>query len=180
VPRQTRRFPPSSIRSTDSSPSCAPPQRACATLCAATWQWHDNPEPSSTALEALACLVVPFGVLHATSDAAPRPLVVGGSSSGKQRVNEQPSEPSQAWAAIGVRRDAGAVHGDVQRGALRKRFAPTWIDFFTTTRSHYGCEPWKRWPAAEVRRFDDLSRPPTVKPARGRRGMAGSIRVPSR
>ena len=42
----------------------------------------------------------PSEALHATIDAAPCPLVVGGPSNGKQRVNEQPSEPSQTWEAI--------------------------------------------------------------------------------
>lgn len=59
--------------------------------------------------------------------------MVGGSSNGKQRVNEQPSEPSQAWEAICILRDAGALHFEVHGGALRKRSAPTWIDIFTTT-----------------------------------------------
>ena len=108
----------------------------------------------------------PSEAQHTTTDAAPCPLVVGGSSNGKQRVNEQPNEPSQAWEAICIRRDAGALHFEVHGGALRKRSAPTWIDIFTTTSSLRGCKPWKRLPAWEVCRSDGPSLPTSNSHAR--------------
>lgn len=82
-----------------------------------------------------SCALLPSEALHTTTDAAPCSPVVGGLSNGKQRVNEQPSEPSQAWEATCVRRDAQGLALQVHGGALRKRSAPAWIDFFTTTSS---------------------------------------------
>jgi hypothetical protein len=122
----------------------------------------------------------PSEAQHTTTDAAPCSLVVGGSSNGKQRVNEQPSEPSQAWEAICIRRDAGALHFEVHGGALRKRSAPTWIDIFTTTSSLRGCKPWKRLPAwRSAGLMARPYRPPTVMPVRGRRCVADPSCVPS-
>ena len=89
VPRETRRFIPTLIR--PSGPfevvgvaTCAPAMVRCLKAV------HDNPEPSSTAVDLLQALVCcrPSEAQHSISDAAPCPLVVGGSSNGKQRVNE--------------------------------------------------------------------------------------------
>ena len=90
VPRETRRFIPTLI--CPSGPfeiAGAANVRTCGAVhCLKAV--HDNPEPSSTAVDLLQALVCrrPSEARHSMSDAAPCPLVVGGSSNGKQRVNE--------------------------------------------------------------------------------------------
>jgi hypothetical protein len=111
---------------------------------------HDHPEPSSTApalLEALVCCR-PSEAQHSISDAAPCPLVVGGPSNGKHRVNEKPSEPRPAWEAIGILRDAGALHFKCTGVRLAETLR-TCLDrfFYRPPAACNGCEPWKRLPA---------------------------------
>ncbi len=108
---------------------------------------HDHPEPSSTAPALLKAPVWcrPCEAQHSVSDAAPCPLVVGGPSNGKHRVNEEPSEPSQAWGAIGIHRDAGALHLKCTGVRLAETLR-TCLDrfFYRPPAACNGCEPWKR------------------------------------
>ena len=155
-------------------PPCAP-----AMLCAASRRCTTYPSLRRSPLRR-SCALLPSEALHTTTDAAPCSPVVGEHSSGKQRVNEQPSEPSQAWGAACVRRDVEGLALQVHGGALRKRSAPTWIDFFTTTSSRLRLQTLEASAGSEVCRCDVKFRPRKVMPARGRRDMVEPLCVPFR